>query len=305
MQRTFEVEKSQYKENVSQTKNLSVNEALRELVNHYLKQFPSLTLNAFSKRTKVPGTTLLRLLKEESSAKNQECAPHLVLNLCSYIYKEKRISHLLELVPGVLGDFLKKSFDQFIFSKDSSSHQLDLDLEDILKDEINYILYKLGANKLGTTRSEIHSVLGAMGINRLQKLIELGVLLEDHESGQIHSKEKNFSLSLPLAKKHAHTLIDFYKESQVANGNNLFYSLSEGMTLEGIKKIKDIEKDAVKKIHEIMNQEAYQGSIPYFALILSETLLPHVQSLTEASHILSRQFATSQNDLMLGTGVIQ
>jgi len=269
-----ETEKSNWQ--ISKQTNLTLNDALREMVKTYMKQFPSLTLNAFSKRTNVPGTTLRRLLKDDGNSKNQECAPHIVLNLCSYIFKEKRISHLLECVPGIVGDYLRKNFDQFIFSKESSDHLLNLNLESVLKDEVNYILYKLGANKCGTTRDEIQQVLGSIGINRLEKFLIQGLFIEDHQTQTFHSVEKNFSLSLPLAKKHAHSLLDFYKETEVAQGLNLFYSLSEGLTLEGIKKVKEIEKEAVKKIHEVMGQGIYHGTIPYYALVLSETFLPQL-----------------------------
>ena len=46
------------------------------------------------------------------------------------------------------------------------------------------------------------------------------------------------------------------------------------MSEEGIKKIKEIEKDAVKKIYDVMNTESLQGDLPYFALIVSDVMGP-------------------------------
>jgi hypothetical protein len=94
--------------------------------------------------------------------------------------------------------------------------------------------------------------------------------LED--SDRLHAKEKNFSVDLALAHQLTHSLLDFYKPRDVAQGFNLFYSLSEGMNEEGIKQIKEIEKAAVKKIFDLMNDKNLQGNIPYYAVVLSDVL---------------------------------
>ena len=44
------------------------------------------------------------------------------------------------------------------------------------------------------------------------------------------------------------------------------------MNENGIQKIKEIEKDAVKKIFNVMNDQSNQGKIAYFAVILSDVL---------------------------------
>ena len=81
-----------------------------------------------------------------------------------------------------------------------------------------------------------------------------------------------FSVDLALAHELSHALIDLYKPCDVKHGMNLFYSLSEGMNEEVIKKIKEIEKEAVKKIYDLMNTEELQGKIPYFAIVLSDVM---------------------------------
>jgi predicted Holliday junction resolvase-like endonuclease len=44
------------------------------------------------------------------------------------------------------------------------------------------------------------------------------------------------------------------------------------MNEAGIQKIKEIEKEAVKKIFEVMNQKQNQGMIPYFSVVISDVL---------------------------------
>lgn len=249
------------------TTNVSINHQLRNMVAEYLHRHPGLTLNALATRSGVAATTLRRLMQEESK---NELAPHSVLNLISYIFREKKISKLLNLIDGPVAALLKKCFDQFIFSEESSQHKLDHDLNEILKDEINYVIYKLAANRSGTTIEYIKDMFGLNGIKKLEKLLDLGVISRENET--LHAQIKNFTLDLKLAHQHAHTLVDQYRPEDVSKGFNLFYSLSESLNADAIKAIKDIERDAVKKVFDIMNSDNSVGDIPYFSLFISDIL---------------------------------
>lgn len=252
----------------SHSQKPTVNSELRELLKSYLEKHPKLTMNALSQRAGVPGTTLRRLLQEEN---RNEVAPHTVLQLVSYLYKERRISKLLDICSGEIGELLKRSFDQFVFDAEKSDHKLNADHNELFKDETMYVIYKLAANKFGTSRVEVEAVVGSMGMRKLEKLVALKVLNEEQD-GRIHAVEKNFSVDLKLAHQLSHVLVDFYKPEKVADGLNLFYSLSEGLNAEGIKRVKEIEKEAVLKVFEVMNNENYQGLIPYFSIVLSDVM---------------------------------
>lgn len=248
----------------------SVNNQLRSMVNDYLKVHPSLTLNALSNRCGVPATTMRRLMQKQDSS---ELAPHSVLSLVSYLLKEKKISTLLKKVDGPVSELLNRSFDQFIFDEKSSTHEMHNDLNTLFKDKTTYLIYKLAANACGTSVREIKNIFGLIGLNKLQELMDQNWIIADVENNdRLHAREKNFSVDLALAHQLTHSLIDFYKPSDIDKGFNLFYSLSEGMSEEGIKMIKEIEKNAVKKIFELMNDQNYQGNIPYYAIVLSDVL---------------------------------
>ncbi len=247
----------------------TINHQLRLMTADYLTKHPTLTLNALAQRCGVPATTMRRLVQEEQRS---ELAPHSVLSLVSYLLKEKKISKILKTIQGPVADLLNKCFDQFIFDEKSSNHEMSNDLNTIFQDKISYLIYKLAANKCGTTIEEIKDTLGLVGLRKLNDLIEKNWIfaLED----RFHAKQKNFSVDLALGHELSHALIDMYKPCDVDQGMNLFYSLSEGMTEEGIKKIKDIEKEAVKKIYDLMNTESLQGKIPYFAVVISDVMGP-------------------------------
>ena len=246
----------------------SVNEQLREMTNSFLKSHSSLTLNALAQRSGVAGTTLRRLMQEESRS---ELAPHSVLALVSYILREKKISKLIKLVDGPVGDLLRKSFDQFIFDEEKSNHELKNELNDLFKDKTNYLIYKMSANICGTTFEEIKNNFGLHGLNRLESMMLQGFIWMDDEKF-LHAKDKNFSVDLKRAHELTHSLVDQYKPEDVAKGYSIFYSLSEGLNARGIDEVKRIELEAVKKVFEVMNNKEFIGSIPYFSLFLSDVL---------------------------------
>jgi hypothetical protein len=256
----------------------SVNAQLRKLTADYMAKHPGLTLNALASRSGVPATTMRRLMQEEGRS---ELAPHSVLSLVSYLLKEKKISKILKSVNGPVAELLNKCFDQFIFDESSSSHELSADLNSLFRDKTCYLLYKMAANVNGISIDEIKNAFGLLGLTKLNELVEKGWIVSD-DNGKLHAKEKNFSVDLALAHQLSHALLDLYKPSEVKAGFNLFYSLSEGMNNEGIQKIKEIEKDAVKKIYEIMCTKNLQGDIPYFALIVSDVMGMSPQSESQS-----------------------
>lgn len=259
--------------NLSQNEYSGVNSQLRQLTRAYLDQYPGLTLNALSSRCGVPATTMRRLMKGTAETDSSELAPHAVLSLISYLLKEKKIATLLKKVDGSVAELLNRCFDQFIFNEENSTHKIENELNSLLKDKTTYLIYKLAANRCGTTMDDIKNIFGLSGLKKLSELIDKNWIIADSQNNEnLHAREKNFSLDLVLAHDLSHSLVDFYKPSDIEAGFNLFYSLSEGLNESGIFKIKEIEKEAVKKIFEIMNEKKFLGSIPYYALIISDVL---------------------------------
>ncbi len=248
---------------------LSVNQQLRQMTADYLAKHPTLTLNALSQRSGVPATTMRRLMQEEQRT---ELAPHSVLSLVSYLLKEKKISKILKSIDGPVAELLNKCFDQFIFDEKSSDHEMTNELNTLFQDKLSYIIYKMAANKCGTSIEEVKNALGLVGLKKLNDLLTRNWI--EAFGTRLHAKQKNFSVDLALAHELSHALVDMYKPCDVKQGLNLFYSLSEGMNEEGIKRIKEIEKEAVKKIYDLMNTEDMQGTIPYFALVVSDVMGP-------------------------------
>ncbi len=238
---------------------------LKDMMEKHLEKFPNVSINALALRSGVGATTLRRILNLSIKG---DPSPHTVLSLVSVVYKEKKLSKLLPQVQGPVGDHLRECFAQFM--EEDVPHEIDLNLNEVLSDRLSYFIYKLAANTSGTTRPKILELFGKLGEERLASLIKTGWILE--EGKVLHAKEKNYSLDVRLSKKHLPELVSFYKPDEVSDNKNIFYTLSESLTEEGIKKIKEIQYEAVRKIYEVMSAEEYLGDLPYFTINLSDTM---------------------------------
>lgn len=252
-------------------KVMELTRELKKIMDSHLEKFPNVSVNALATRSGVGATTLRRILNLSLKG---DPSPHTVLSLVSVVYKEKKLSKLLPRVEGPLGEFLRECFGQFM--EEDVPHTMDLDLNEALVDRFCYLIYKLAANRPGSSRNKVLELFGKLGEERLDYLIQKGWIIE--EKGFIHAKEKNYSLDVRLSKKHLPELIQFYKPDEVGSNQNIFYTLSESLNEEGIKKIKEIQYEAVRKIYEVMSANEFAGELPYFTINLSDTMeLAHMK----------------------------
>jgi hypothetical protein len=241
--------------------------SLRALVQDFLARHPRVTVQALAQRAQVPVTSLRRLMQEESKS---EVAPHTALNLCAYICREKRVGELLKLLPPVLAEFLQKYFGGFVF-EGSEKRVYSVDLNEALKDRMSYFIYKLAANSAGTSWMEVTELFGSTGKRKAEDMLKQELIKE--VDGRLSARDRDFSLDLQVASAHLPELVKFYRPESVGRGLNLMYSLSESLNEDAIKKIKDVQREAVKATHAIMQDSANHGDVPYFTLNLCETFL--------------------------------
>jgi hypothetical protein len=261
-----------YTSYLQRNKLMTVTEQLQDVVCDYLEKYPNISINALAKRSGVAATTIRRLVNQETK---KSIAPHTVLNLVSSISKEKRLGKLIGMFDGPLGDLLKENFSAFAEEGGSSlDGSFDHRLNAVLADPIAYFVYKLTSNRTGIAEEMIQELYGRNGLNKLEELKELQ-LVEEKE-GIFFATEKNFSLSVDIAAKHLPELMKYYKPGQIDLKRNMFYSLSESLSEEGIQKIKDIQKEAVKKTYQVMQSPFYEGNIPYFTVQVCDTLMPEM-----------------------------
>lgn len=261
--------------NTAPQEETNTSQALRSLVQEFLTKHPRLTLQALAIRAQVPVTSLRRLMSEESKA---EVAPHTALNLCSYMLREKRVGKLLGQLPPVLAEFLQRHFGGFVF-QGAEERVHAADLNEALRDRTAYFIYKLAANRTGSSMTEVCELFGSLGKRKAEELLAAGILLADGD--RLKARDPDFSLDLNVAAAHLPELVKFYRPDSIGEGRNLMYSLSESVNEEAIKKIKDVQREAVKQTHAIMQDPANAGEIPYFTLNLCETFLDQSQGVIQ------------------------
>lgn len=244
---------------------MNLTEQLKILLDQYFEKYPHMSVNALAKKSGVGASTLRRIKNESIKG---DPAPSTVLNIVSAITKERKLATLLKSMEGPIGEMLKTSFGHFV--EDDLPHTYNTDLNSELSDWPKYLIYKLASNKTGVSKEIIENILGAIGVRHLEDLFDLGLLYMEGET--IHAKEKNFSLDIKISLKHLPNLLEFYRPDEVDKGKNLFYTLSESLNEDGIKKVKDIQKEAIKKIYNVMMSPYYEGNIPYFSVSLMDTL---------------------------------
>ena len=245
---------------------MTLTEQLKDIVESYFAKHPNVSINGLAMKSGVGASTLRRLL---SGSIKGDPAPHTVLNILSTVTKEKKLSKLVKTVDGPMGDMLQESFSHFIESE--TPHSYGNDLNELLRDQVSYFIYKLAANRKGTDKVFVTEMFGKAGLEKLAKMLDLGVVKENEE-GEIHASEKDFSLDVEIAAGHLPELVKYYKPNSIANGQNLFYTMSETLSEEGIQKVKTIQKEAIKKIYDVMRSPFYEGDIPFFTLDMSDTL---------------------------------
>jgi len=245
--------------------HMTVSEQLKELIDRYLLANPNTSINSLSNKSKVGATTLRRIINKTLKG---DPSPHTSLNIVSALTNEKKLGHLIKMFNGPLGDSLNDAFSPY--AEVESRHINDVDINEALNDGMTYLIYKLAANRTGVTKIAIAESFGAIGIVKLKSLMDKKMVVE--EGDYIHAKEKDFSLDIEIVKKHLPELMKFYKVENIERGSNVLYSLSETINKDGVNKIREISRNAAKEVYRVLNSPYYEGEIPFFSIILGDTL---------------------------------
>lgn len=244
---------------------MSLTSQLKQVMDEYFSRYPHVSINSLAMKSGVGASTLRRIANESIKG---DPAPHTVLNLASAISNEKNLALIISRFDGPVGELLREAFGPYL--ERELPHKYCTNLNEELKDWLKYAIYKLAANRQGVSKFKVIELFGKVGLERFMEMQERGLL--EIVEGVAHAKEKNFSLDVFIAAEHLPEMVRFYKPDEIAEGKNIFYSLSETVNLEGVRKIKEIQKEAVQRIYEIMASSDYEGEIPYMVLNIADTI---------------------------------
>lgn len=238
---------------------------LQKLIKGHLSEHRNLSLNALSKRCRVSEPTLRRIV---SGKIKTNPTLNTIVDILSSLSKETNITKLIELYPGPLADSLKENFGAVI-GPEKYNYEYSEMLNRELDDPKRYLIFKLASNSSGVTRSKVRELFGELGDRKCDDLINLDLLHENWENNQriLKAKVEGFYLHNDLFKQNFKALADFIDTSpQLGEQKNLFYNLSESVNEQALRDILNIQRQALKRIVKILNDEKSRGELPVFVL---------------------------------------
>lgn len=119
------------------------------------------------------------------------------------------------------------------------------ELEAILEDRNAFVIYLLASTSTGSSREQIKIILGTIGLAALDKLLKKQVILDLDE--RLIVKDKGILIrSFQSIKYHLVTYAEHYKPEHVGRQRNYAHSISDGLSLSGLKKV----QEAHRRFHE-------------------------------------------------------
>jgi hypothetical protein len=246
--------------------NLILNE-LQTNIRTYLDKNTRVSLNGLSKRCAVSEPTLRRIMN--GKIKTLPMLSTIVDILCT-LNKADSVNDLISIYDGTpIGDFLTNNYN--VLSEANFNYEFSTELNDALRDNVSYLIYKLSANRSGVTSQKVEQIFGHHGMEKLKNLHNLKLITINDNIAK--SVAEGFSLSHDQFTPHFKAVADFIKteQSQVQK-KNLFYNFSESINEQAQKEILSIQKTALKKITKILNDENNAGEIPLFVLSAIDSL---------------------------------
>ncbi len=258
---------------MSMVNNSLILNQLQDSVLTYLSKNKNISLNGLAKRCSISEPTLRRI--KNGQIKTLPTLTTIVDLLCS-LNKVDKIPELIEIYKGSpIGEFLQEHFS--VLSSTELSYEFNQELDEALRDNISYLVFKLSCNSAGVKRVKVQEMFGRLGTDKLDTLVTKGLIKPE---GEVYRAAiEGFSLGHDTFVEHFKAVADFIKTGEIGpKKNNLFYNFSESVNEKGMREILQIQRTALKKIAKILNDDEFIGDIPLFVLSAIDTLdLPQIE----------------------------
>jgi hypothetical protein len=173
------------------------------------------------------------------------------------------------MYPGLIAEYLKENFPHAAEIECEFSEEIDQEL----KDSMRYLVFKLSSHSSGCTQEQIKDLLGRLGVERLNDLVNKELVLKKGE--RYFSAVKRRDLAPEQFKEKFQFMSQFIEvEDQPGQSKlqNVFSIYSSSLNKDACLKVVKVQKKSLKKIREIMISEASQGELPVFALSAIDTI---------------------------------
>ena len=229
------------------------------------EKYPKLNDGQLAKIVGIPRATFNRM-------KNEDKIPQLDNMIKVLIGSDNidLITHAVELVETGLGQKLKSALENSLNEKEITAENDRL--ESIFENRDVFIAYLLCNRKNGASADEILNVLGEVGLNAINTLIEKEIAFQMNE--RFHLKKPGILVrSFKSIKYHLNTYSKYYQTENVGTKTNYAHSLSEGLNHEGLIATHVAHKKFHEELQKIYRNEKYQGDIPAFSVAFCDSFI--------------------------------
>lgn len=243
-------------------------QCLQEVLQNYLNEKPSRSLNGLSKKCTVSEPTLRRIVKGQIKTLPTSTT---ILDILTTLTGEKNTALIAKNFPGPIADYLQSILPQ----TEEFETEYDSDLNIELRDPVKYIIYKLASNSSGLSRKKLNELFGRNGFTQAEVLLQKDYLYIKNET--YFSKVKHFTSNQDSFVTNFKLIADYIKTQNPlvkTNLHSLLANYSESVSAEAFKEIVGLQKKTLQKIRSILTDENSKGSIPVFMLLAIDTLDP-------------------------------
>lgn len=243
-------------------------QCLQEVLQNYLNEKPSRSLNGLSKKCTVSEPTLRRIVKGQIKTLPTSTT---ILDILTTLTGEKNTALIAKNFPGPIADYLQSILPQV----EECETEYDSDLNNELRDPVKYIIYKLASNSNGLSQKKLNELFGRNGFTQAEVLLQKDYLYLKNNT--YFSKVKHFTSNQDSFVTNFKLIADYIKTQNPlvkTNLHSLLANYSESVSPEAYKEIVALQKKTLQKIRSLLADENSKGNIPVFMLLAIDTLDP-------------------------------
>lgn len=248
-------------DNLSESKRKCA--VLKTFIGDFKAKHPNLSSNQIAQRLNIPQSSLNRIENESTNPSLEN-----VLSVLAGTGNHHRI-------PEILGEIFPNHKERFekIFSANADTSFLDDVSSRYATDPETFLLVQMGFTRSGLSEREVRERFGSWGLEKLQVLIESGVLVR-REDGLLCANEEKVNVTFADLKKIVCLAIEkCFDPELIDQGNSHLSYQTESVNEAGLQLILDELKKAQVNIRRIMYNPTYYGDHKVFASMVADQIV--------------------------------
>lgn len=174
----------------------------------------------------------------------------------------ERIGFFKTYYPAI-GEMMEKAYDREVREHPHHQH-----LRRFLQREPHNRVFNMAATDFGTSRQSIRLLLGDVGVQALDEMIESG-LLQESEEGRVNYESSSWALTNPDdVLSQVSNSIGQFDRSLLGTDGAAIVNMTASVNAQTLSQIKSLIVRFAKELSEIKNAPEAGGSIPFYCNLL-------------------------------------